>query len=185
MRGKFGLGWGTLLCPDGGDHMLGVLLGCWAERKDVRGEGEFSTSKSILGGFQLFLWGLGSGGPSALACSVQVMLLHPSKVKESPLQGEAASLRHQQPEGIIPRSWSKGRGFGRILQSLDYAGCVLGREGRTGGANSNPNKTPLYLIKSSSTLQEWPTSLCASVSMGSGHWSDGPLDAALAFPTAM
>lgn len=171
--------------PRWGDHRLGVLLGCQAERKDVRGEGEFSTSKSILGGFQLFLWGLGSGGPSALACSVQVMLLHPSKVKESPLQGEAASLRPQQPGGIIPRSWSKGRGFGRILQSLDHAGCVLGREGRTGGANSNPNKIPLYLIKSASTLQEWPPSLCASVSMGSGHWSVGALDAALASPTAV
>lgn len=88
----------------------------------MRGEGEFYTSKSILGGFQLFLWGLGSGEPSALACSAQVMLLHPSKIKERPLVGEAASLRAQQPGGIIPRGWSKWRVFGEISQSLDHAG---------------------------------------------------------------
>lgn len=111
MRGKLGLGWGTLLCLDGGDHRLGVLPGCQAERKDVTGEGEFSTSKSILCGFQLFLWGLGGGGPSALVCSAQVMLLHPSKVKERSLWGKAASLRPQQPGGPYPGVGAKGEGL--------------------------------------------------------------------------
>lgn len=149
----------------------------------MREEGEFSTSESILGGFQLFLWGLGSGRPSALACSAQGILLHPSKVKEMSLRGKAALHKPQQPEGT-PAGWSKGRGLGGTSQSLDHDGCVLGREGRTEAANSNPNKTPLHLIKSACTLQEWPTSLCA-VSMGSGHWSDGVLDAPLASPTAV
>lgn len=84
----------------------------------MTGEGEFSTSKSILG-FQLFLWGLGRGGPSALNCSAQVMLLHPSKAKERSLWEKAASLRSQP----LPRGWSTGRGFGGTSQPPDLAGC--------------------------------------------------------------
>lgn len=129
MRGKFGLGWGTLLCPDGGDHRLGVLLGCQAERKDVRGEGEFSTSKSILGGFQLFLWGLGSGGPSALACSVQVMLLHPSKVKESPLRGRQHHSDPSSQEGSYPGVGAKGEGLVGYCSPLTMLGvCWVEKE---------------------------------------------------------
>lgn len=37
-RGKFGLGWGTLLCPAGGDDRTGVLPCRQAGRKDARGE---------------------------------------------------------------------------------------------------------------------------------------------------
>lgn len=76
----------------------------------MTGEGDFSTSKSILG-FQLFLWGLGRGGPSALNCSAQLMLLHPSKAKERSLQEKAASLRVQQPGGPYPGAGAKGEGL--------------------------------------------------------------------------
>lgn len=53
--------------------------------------------------------------------------------------GEGSITEGPATRRALPRGWSTGRGFGGTSQPPDLAGCVLGREGRTGASNPNPN----------------------------------------------
>lgn len=100
-------------------------------------------------------------------------LLHPSDAlaslhtQEKTPWGEAASFRPSARRDATQGVGAEGEGSVGYPGPLPMLGMhwVYLQEQEEGDANSEPCKTPPHPAKSASTLHEWPTFLCVSVSM--------------------
>lgn len=145
-------------------------------------------SKSILGGFQQFLWRLGSLVPSALTCSTGAMLSHPTLVGKRPLVG--VSSRTQQRGGTLPRGLGQRE---RVWWDIPRPQPCCWHRACPGFASESRRKelptqeTPLHLPQSASTLHAWPTFLRVPVAVGNMAvgGQDAAADATRASPAAI